>query len=526
MAGKLRYLLERDGRYFARLVIPKELRPWLGGKTELRSPLGGDYRIAARKLAGAVAELQDKISTAERQAAAEGRVTRSEIRYPLTTGQMARVAYEQRLKANETVRNALPFWSSIGIDDGFAELLRAGIAGRVSDDQMQELVGGSIDRFVKNGNVDVVQGTPEWRALARALCVAEYEALERMTEIDEGITDGSIKSPLLAAEIEAVVEAPALSINRLFDDYVASRQQIGFQRDGGRRQRPVIKSLVSFVGHADARRLTRSNIREWRDELMTQKSAKTVSDIYLSAIKSLLGWAVENDMLRENVAKDVRQPKPRVIREREIGYTDNEALAVLRFARAYVPKVGPDGRRWEDDASILAKRWIPLLCALTGARISEMTQLRKEDLFRVGDRWIIRITPQAGTVKSGGYRDVPLHQQLVDLGFATLVSSAPEGYLFSRAKSKDPQKSYASTQRLSGQLAEWLRASKLVPNPLSPNHAFRHRFKTVGRELGIQERVLAAICGHDGRTIGEKYGDVSMKSLIEAIDRFPFYKIT
>lgn len=58
MAGKVRNLLNRDERYFARLVIPKELRPFMNGKTELRTPLGPDYREALKKLPGAVALLQ------------------------------------------------------------------------------------------------------------------------------------------------------------------------------------------------------------------------------------------------------------------------------------------------------------------------------------------------------------------------------------------------------------------------------------------------------------------------------------
>jgi len=32
-------------------------------------------------------------------------------------------------------------------------------------------------------------------------------------------------------------------------------------------------------------------------------------------------------------------------------------------------------------------------------------------------RWIIRITPEAGSVKAEDFRDIPLHQQLIDLGF-------------------------------------------------------------------------------------------------------------
>jgi hypothetical protein len=45
----------------------------------------------------------------------------------------------------------------------------------------------------------------------------------------------------------------------------------------------------------------------------------------------------------------------------------------------------------------------------------------------------MRITADAGTVKAGGYRDVPLHPQLVDLGFTDFVNASPDGPLFYRA---------------------------------------------------------------------------------------------
>ena len=43
MAGRVRNPLNRDGRYLARLVMPKELRPFMAGKTELRA----GFRVAA-----------------------------------------------------------------------------------------------------------------------------------------------------------------------------------------------------------------------------------------------------------------------------------------------------------------------------------------------------------------------------------------------------------------------------------------------------------------------------------------------
>ena len=50
MTGRVLHLLNRDGRYFARLVVPKELRPYMDAKTELRTALGPDYRTALKTL--------------------------------------------------------------------------------------------------------------------------------------------------------------------------------------------------------------------------------------------------------------------------------------------------------------------------------------------------------------------------------------------------------------------------------------------------------------------------------------------
>jgi len=66
MAGKVRHLVNRSGRYHARLVVPKDLRG-IVGKSELRAPLGGDYRQALKLLPSAVARLQNQIGEAERK---------------------------------------------------------------------------------------------------------------------------------------------------------------------------------------------------------------------------------------------------------------------------------------------------------------------------------------------------------------------------------------------------------------------------------------------------------------------------
>ena len=516
MVGKVRHLVNRSGRYHARLVVPKDLRGIIG-KTELRSPLGADYRQAVKLLPGAVTQLQHQIALAERKAG-QGRPQTGPARYPLATDQLALRHYQNQLATDEELRND-PRYARIGIDDRLVLRLRDAIAGRASNDELQYLAGNAIERFRAAGNLDAKKGSDEWRVIARAICIAEYESLERVYERDEGDYTGTAKAPMIVNAKPPSDAAAPVSIKRLWADYVNARKQAGSMRDGGRQLGLAVEKLRKFVKHDDATRLTKKDILEWRDALMTTLSGTTVSDKYLSTIRSLLNWAVENERLAENVAATVKQPKPRRIRSREKGFTDDEASKLLGASRVYRPNEDDMGRVREKHELVAAKQWVPILAAFSGARVTELTQLRKEDLRKEGGQWIMRITPDAGSVKTGEYRDVPLHRQIIDQGFEHFLEHSKDGPLFHGGT--DPAKFAIKAVRISSQLAEWLRGSGLVPDGVQPNHAWRHRFKTQCRELGISDRVADAIQGHAGRTAADHYGDVTIKTKADAIARFP-----
>lgn len=203
------------------------------------------------------------------------------------------------------------------------------------------------------------------------------------------------------------------------------------------------------------------------------------------------------------------------VRDREQGFTEEEAKAILAAADGY------EKPKRESQSMADAKRWVPWLCAHSGARVTEVCQLRKEDVRREDGIAFVRITPDAGSVKTGEYRDVPLHQELVDKGFLAFVAASPDGPLFHRTKANpDAQSSPANT--VGKRLAVWIRELGVV-GKVAPNHGWRHRFKTVGREAGADGRVLDAICGHAGRTAGENYGDVTLKAKAKALAMMPKY---
>lgn len=523
MAAKVRHLLNRDGRYFARLVIPKELRPFLDRKTELRTPLGPDYRVALKKLPGAVALLQHEIALAERRAGAEGR-TVTTGRYPLAVDQIALRNYQARLAFDEELRNSDPRYALHGfVDEALVARLRDGMAGRLSDNELAELIGSRIERYRRLGNTTAACGTDEWRALARAICISEYEALARVAERDEGDFAGQPSHPLLVAAHPPEEEKAPVSLKRLFADYVASREAIGRGKGIRKRWEPVFADLRKFISHDDARRLTKQNLLEWRDARLKMLSAKTVGDVYLASVRTVLKWAVENDRLEANVAEKVRQEVPRKQRTREQGFTDAEAKVILRAARDYVPTAADNPSNTEAPETTAAKRWAPFLCAFTGARIAEITQVRKQDFRIEGGARIMRITPDAGSVKTGEFRDVPLHPQLAELGFLDFLDAAPDGPLFFRQKAGKAARTAATT--VAGRISQWLQSLKVIPAGVAPSHGWRHRFKTVGREEGIADRTLDAIQGHASKTAGDNYGDVTLKAKTIAINNMPFYAL-
>ncbi len=101
--------------------------------------------------------------------------------------------------------------------------------------------------------------------------------------------------------------------------------------------------------------------------------------------------------------------------------------------------------------------------------------------------------------------------------------SAPDGHLFLNPNEAEPdpeKKVLGPLQGVKNRLVEFAR--QFVPDPhVGPNHGWRHRFKTLWREAGLDSRIMDAIHGHSARTVGDEYGDVTVKAMASALAKFP-----
>ena len=279
----------------------------------------------------------------------------------------------------------------------------------------------------------------------------------------------------------------------------------------------TIRQFQAFIGHDDAGDVTPENIIAFKDHRIAEgKSPKTVLDSDLAALRAIFDWAVTNRRIPSNPAVGVKLRRGKDVRTRGKEFTAAEAKAILGQSSNY------EAATRERPGIAAAKRWAPWLCAYTGARIGEIVQLRKEDIRREGDVWAIKITPEAGSQKDHMRRDVMLHRHLTELGFPEFVEHSRDGYLFLNVKSGGDIRGPWRTAK--NRITTFVRRV-VTDKGVAPNHGWRHLFKTIGREAGIEDSVLDGICGHAQPTEGRKYGSVPIPVQIAAFAKFPRFVI-
>jgi len=332
-------------------------------------------------------------------------------------------------------------------------------------------------------------------------------------------------SPIIAgnAKLGSVAScrdvSPPASASQLFEAYILDRQP---------KTSTISRWRVVFTALDSAREADGPDwdAQQWLDSLRTEnRSARTVRDIWLSAARTVFVWAVRKRRVTANPFEGctVEVPRTSQTRETEKEFTEVEAQTILRASAALGSPMDPWGA---------AKRWVPWLCAYSGARVGELTQLRVQDIEQRACGPVLRITPDAGTVKTGKARTIPIHPHLVEMGLLDYVEAVKarlgkQGPLFFRPPARPSRNpSYRGPAvKARERLAEWVRELGVTDPGIQPNHAWRHSFKRRAARAGIEPRIRDGICGHAPRTVAEAYELPTVEDMAVAIQKFPRWKV-
>lgn len=303
-----------------------------------------------------------------------------------------------------------------------------------------------------------------------------------------------------------VKDAEAVSFDALYDAWKLVAQVNPRTVD---EAKGTIGKLKAFLGHDDARRLTKADLVRWRDTMKGEGLSNITWNNRLSHVSSPLARAISDGKLPgPNPCIGLRLEKGDSARK--LPYDDADARTILEAARS---ETAP------------ALRWAHWIMAFTGMRVGEALQLTRQDIQQdpASRVWYFRIAPDAEAgkrVKNKQPRHVPIHPALVAEGFLTFALAIEgDAPLFADKKEDKYGSRGGRGWNLTG---TWVRDKVgITDEAKSPNHAWRHRVEDELRAAGVEESYRDAIVGHARATTGRVYGirGEALKTLAKLLAR-------
>lgn len=330
-----------------------------------------------------------------------------------------------------------------------------------------------------------------------------------------------------AAVDAADVKAPPERSHTL--DWIVNRwaAERGPTKRGIAAHRAVAQWFNARTGDLPVERIAKRDVVSFKDKLVAEGKSPANIKVKLSRLRTLLNYAVDNDFIATNPTNGVKIADNRRAKEKRHAFTTGE-LKALFSGPVHVEGSRPKGGGGE------AAYWLPLLALYTGARQTELGQLHPDDVYEEeydvpgSDRqsaWVVRFVDNAERgqrVKTeGSERRVPIHPDLIELGFLKVVADA--------VASRRDRIFHAINPTVEGELmgnwSKWFsryRRSLGVESRMTPFHSFRHSFKDNVRECGLQTEVHNAITGHESSDVSDQYGSLKypLRPLVEGMSRY------
>ncbi len=406
----------------------------------------------------------------------------------------------------------------------------AGGAGRTSVGSAPAMEWGTaVARFGNVAGAVLIEERLPNSDANRAAIIAEtahvYEAVAAMLAPDFGTaftaprpTAPTGDAPAVPAHLSALGAPLRTTVKELWDRFSTAKEEM-LSPKSIRRYAPSLASLAGHCGDRDIQTITGDDIFRWAVHRRDTDGIlpRVINRNDLAAVKSVFAWATTHQggkLLLSNPAEGIRLDEPRHLPTRERKFREAEIGAILKAAL--------DTTACTDNPSLSrAKRLCPWLAAYTGARITELTALRAEDIWREQGVWVMHFT----TTKNKLPRMVPIHEHLIQQGFLEMrgaVGSGPLFYDLSRRRKKD---AITPPWEIRAQdMADWVREIASLDPAVDPNHGWRHTFKS--RAVGIIDvRIRDHITGHGVGSVGRRYEHPEITGIAEALARFPRYEI-
>ena len=525
----MRYLRKRRGRWLVQVAVPKDLRDRFG-KANIERYLGTSSEAEAKRLKHAA--VADILASFER--ASDGGPIRPDELKSQAEAELRR-AYDTLAADFLDTHDRLPDLAREVAEDA-ADLIGASFeTNRFLGKPTTEYAEEVIDR------IGAEKSEASVAALSQAILKAQAAAIAML---QRGIEPPSVKGQLVRRNRHGT----APKISEAANAFIAERQRDKTARltaQTANQMQATFRLFTDHTGNAPLDSINREDAVSFLDtiadlhphygrrpgaashslqELLAKYAAgngdglsnKTLNR-HQSALKTLFRWARRRGMAEgENPFADLARTKAR-----------QSEVTWLPFTIAELNQLF-DGADFEVSPAkhtlSTARPWIMALSMFSGMRQGEICELEAEDVQRQDGVWYFDVT----VAKSeAGVRRVPVHSELIRLGFLDYVKAKGSGPLFPGLTRGGPDKKRGHT--LAKRFPAY-RREKGVERERIAFHSFRKNFVRA-LELAMVDRDRAAlVVGHERGFTFRVYNpegiDVAgLREVVEAV-KYEGFKLT
>jgi integrase len=541
------HLYKINDTFYFRVRIPKDLKEWFG-KQDFKRSLRTKVLTSAKRLVILWAAKTEKLFTTIRAGLLAGIMNRKQIKklideyigYTLKNDDEERIAFGVQHTLHETPDGPLYITERAEFDPVVETIV----------DELKEnrydTVSRRLNEFLEAKGIEIEKESYDYKLLCRDIAFAHVDEIHEinvnrdMRNFSDPyyLKDASDVQPVNPSE--PVRDVSGLLFSELVSKYLAEKQARDScgqgTLDANQRYFDLFKELL---GDCPIQCITRDQLVDClnkmkrlpsRRDIKPEYKGKTVKELleldsvpeplgvqtiknHISTLSSCFKWAVLNGHMVTNIAEGLTPKDNRSKRERRQPYTTDHLKALTENLSSRQKSKGKSPDRW----------LIPLVALFGGMRIEEICQLQKNDVKEIDGVWCFDVY-QMGDNKvktANSERIVPLHPQLIELGFLDYQKSLTHDQLWPNLKRVSGKYSHKW-----GQWFQSFNKRHVSEDGRFVFHSLRHNFVNGLKQQGVQEQVIAELAGHKrGSVTMETYGkEYEPRVLLEALRKLD-YKI-
>ena len=501
-----------------RRVVPKEIRPLLNGKREIRRSLKLHHRPRAVMLARRYAMATDDLFEKLRKITTLLDQKEHELYERLCFDELPTPIFPDATVETETEDG--------GNQESLPDLTEA-----------ENFLNAIYEEFDPGSDTNLaIEGLT---AATSQLQEAKKHILDTLNSADlEDELGFPLDSVLMKTEINPANApsreqklTPSPNISTLWADYTSEHRSSWADGTIAEHQTAfaAFKEIVGDIAISDftievarqykkeyidypVRRTLGKNKDKSLEELRQQTDARVAEATVatrMGMINAFLNWAADHKYLHQNHLSNIVVQRDKRTRKK-LPFNPQDLKLIFsqpQFTSGHVKNA------WEF--------WLPIIAIYTGARINEICQLRGSDIQTHNGITYFNIHDDGNTLKTrNSIRKIPIHHHLKKLGILELAQRVGGGFLFEITQYNKKRGHYPSKRFSTFKTSLGMGQSKSF-------HSFRHNFRDALTTAGAQPFITYTLMGHSSSDITfTQYGsDATMQQLNEAVQRIDYGRV-